>query len=76
MVEGSTDGVVGLLSLKKFSPSVLDGLRLDQNYSPAASDDVLGLSNLLRETESPANLQRTALRASPQARGRLSPLRS
>jgi DNA phosphorothioation-dependent restriction protein DptH len=67
VVEGSADGVLGLLPIRRFSPSVLDALCLDQNYAPLASEDVLGLSNLLREIEIPPALQRPALRASPQA---------
>lgn len=68
LVDGQTNGVVGPLLLKRFAPAVLDGLHLDQNFSPLPGEDLLGLANLLREIETPSNTPfQLALRASPQA---------
>ena len=68
LVDGQTSGVVGPLLLKRFAPAVLDGLHLDQNFSPLPGEDLLGLANLLREIETPSNTpSQLALRSSPQA---------
>lgn len=66
VISGETEGVIGLLPLRRFSPAQLDQLRLDQNISPRAGEDLLGLSGLLREVENPAGITNAALRATPQ----------
>jgi hypothetical protein len=65
VVPGGAEGVVGLLPLRRFSPALLDQLRLDQNISPRAGEDLLGLSDLLREIENPDGISNVALRATP-----------
>ena len=67
VVPGTADGVLGLLPLRRFSPSDLQGLQFDQNFLPPEDEDLLGLSNLLRRIEGSATgNQQLALRALPQ----------
>src|SRR5690606_10780510 len=67
VVPGSTDGVVGLLPLRRFLPATLGNLSLDQHYRPTADEDLLGLANLPREIEATSDTAPSpALRATPQ----------
>ena len=66
VVPGTAEGVVGPVALRRFSPTVLENLTLDQNFSPKPGEDLLGLSDLLREIEGQANVASSALRATPQ----------
>ncbi len=66
VISGETEGVLGLVPLRRFSPAVLTQLRLDQNFSPLPGEDVLGLAALLREIETADPAQNAALRAAPQ----------
>jgi DNA helicase HerA-like ATPase len=67
VVPGTADAVVGLIPLRRFSPPVLEGLTLDQNFTPKSGEDLLGVAGLLREIESQASDAGSALRATPQA---------
>ncbi len=65
-VAGEAHGVLGLLPLRRFCPSRISELNLDQNFAPKEEDDLLGLSALLRDIESePSAQQHVALRCSP-----------
>ena len=67
--DGETSGLLGPLPLRRFCPPVLkslgpNNLVLDQNYSTASGDDLLGLSDLLAEIEQEGL---HALRSSPES---------
>lgn len=69
ITDGDTSGLLGPLPLRRFCPPVLksldpNNLVLDQNYSTAPGDDLLGLSGLLAEIEQEGL---HALRSSPQS---------
>lgn len=66
VVPGTTEGVLGLIALRRFSPGVLDNLTLNQNFSAMPGEDLLGLADLLREIESESSSAISALRATPQ----------
>lgn len=65
-IDGTAEGVLGLLPIRRFSPSWIQGTMFDQNFSPASGEDLLGLSTLLREIETPNATVLGALRATPQ----------
>lgn len=66
IVPGTTEGVLGLVALRRFSPGVLDDLTFNQNFSAKPGEDLLGLADLLREIESESTSAISALRATPQ----------
>jgi hypothetical protein len=65
--QGTVNGILGLLPMRRFCPPTLDGLVFDQNYTGEPGDDLLGLSLLLAEIEHSEGGPLTALRASPRA---------
>lgn len=66
VVTGTSQGVIGLLPLRRFSPAFIQNHTLDQNFSPLPGEDLLGLSYLLREIESTDPQVTSAIRATPQ----------
>jgi hypothetical protein len=68
IVPGSAHGVIGLLPLRRFSPSTLQGTQFDQAFVPRENEDLLGLSRLLVQLEGNASnfAQPLVLRATPQ----------
>jgi len=65
--QGSVNGLVGYLPLKRFCPTTLRDLVLEQHYSTNPGDDLLGLASLLAEIEYGAGNTYAALQAIPQA---------
>lgn len=62
---GGAFGVFGPLPVRRFAPSSLQNLTLDQHFAFDENDDFLGLSGLLRELESPLVGGPPTLRATP-----------
>jgi hypothetical protein len=66
ITSGTASGLVGLLPIKRFSPSEIEGEGLKQNFTPE-EEDLLGLAKLLTIMESPRVGSKLALHSSPQA---------
>jgi hypothetical protein len=66
IVPGTAHGVLGLLPLKRFSPSDLQEMQFDQNFVTPDGEDLLGLSGLLRRIEGAFGQQQLAIRALAQ----------
>jgi hypothetical protein len=62
---GDAYGVLGPLPLRRFAPSRLQNLTLDQHFFLTEDEDFLGLSDLLRQIEAPPNSDSALLRATP-----------
>jgi hypothetical protein len=63
--EGEALGVLGLLPLRRFNPSFLQTLSLNQYFFVSPGEDFLGLSDLLRELEATPSNASASLRATP-----------
>jgi DNA helicase HerA-like ATPase len=63
---GTAHGLLGVLPLRRFSPTDLTGTRLDQNFLPRDGEDILGLASLLRSIEAPGGEDKLCMRANPQ----------
>jgi hypothetical protein len=65
VTSGEAYGVLGPLPLRRFAPSSLQNLTLDQHFFVSEGEDFLGLSDLLRQLEAPPNSDSALLRATP-----------
>lgn len=65
IIPGNTEGMLGLLPLKRFCPQDISSGVLNQSFRPRRGEDLLGLSDLLREIEYGFE-DGSALRSSPQ----------